>query len=112
MVRLAGIEQGKVVVDPEAIKIFQKYSENEIAFVGNYGRNASGKSYWYDKILNLSDFDGNNVINILFSTPLIAGNQVFTFGVFRTQRTILNSFWLTMQAFKQKTSFPHKRKNC
>jgi hypothetical protein len=49
------------VVNPEAIKIFNKYSDNEIAFVGNYGRRNSGKSYWYDKILNLSNFDGNNV---------------------------------------------------
>jgi hypothetical protein len=59
--KLASVEKGKLVVNPEAINIFNKYSDNEIAFVGNYGRRNSGKSYWYDKILNLSNFDGNNV---------------------------------------------------
>jgi hypothetical protein len=44
------------VVNPKATEIFNKYSNNEVAFVGNYGRLNSGKSFWYDKILNLSEF--------------------------------------------------------
>jgi hypothetical protein len=51
-----------LTVNPEAIAIFNKYPNNEIAFVGNYGKRASGKSFWYDKILNLSDVNGNKVL--------------------------------------------------
>jgi hypothetical protein len=66
VVKLASVEKGKLAINPEAIQIFNKYSDNEIAFVGNYGRHDSGKSFWYDKILNLSDFEGNNVNLPLF----------------------------------------------
>jgi len=42
--------------------LFDAYRNNEIAFVGNFGKDSAGKSYWYDKILDLSDFPGNYVI--------------------------------------------------
>jgi hypothetical protein len=61
LVELASIQNGKLEINKEAIEVFKRYSDSDISFVGNYGRNNSGKSFWYDKILNLSQFDGNNV---------------------------------------------------
>lgn len=56
LVELAHVQNHKLVVNPYALQIFQHYEDSEISFVGNYGRMHSGKSFWYDKILNLSQF--------------------------------------------------------
>lgn len=61
IVKLADVENNKLKINSYALQIFKHYEDNQISFVGNYGRLRSGKSFWYDKILNLSQFDGNNV---------------------------------------------------
>ncbi len=108
---MASVEKGKLVIDPEAVQIFNKYGENEVAFVGNYGRKDSGKSFWYDKILNLSDFPGNNVTTIIFSTLPIAESPAFTSGASPTPRITSSSSSLTMLASKVKNSFPLMRRS-
>jgi hypothetical protein len=110
-VRLASVEKGKLVVDPEAVQIFNKYGENEVAFVGNYGRHDAGKSFWYDKILNLSDFPGNNVPPTTFSTLPIAESPAFTSGASPTPRTISSSSSSTMLASRARNSSPPMRKS-
>lgn len=61
LVQLAHVENNKLVIHPHALDVFKRYPNNEISFVGNYGRLNSGKSFWYDKILNLSQIDGHGV---------------------------------------------------
>lgn len=39
----------------------KKYSSNDVAFVSLVGEKMSGKSFFYDKILNLAEIRGNNV---------------------------------------------------
>lgn len=53
VVCLAYVENGNIKINQEVIQIFRKHKDN-IAFVGNLGQKGSGKSFWYDKILNLT----------------------------------------------------------
>ena len=43
--------------------MLNQYKENDVSFVGNYGRANSGKSYWYDTVLALSEVEGNPFSN-------------------------------------------------
>lgn len=61
IIKLASLVDKKIQVSQQAIGLFKNYRENEIAFVGNYGKIISGKSFWYDKVLDLADFPGNYV---------------------------------------------------
>lgn len=45
----------------EATNVLQRYPNNDIAFVGIWGSANSDKSFFYDRILNLSDIDGDIV---------------------------------------------------
>lgn len=90
LVELASVKEGKLQINQEAIDVFRRYSDYDISFVGNYGRNNSGKSFWYDKILNLSQFDGNNVYICLVSTRQTQKDRGFTFGVFLSLKENLN----------------------
>ena len=60
------MEKDKLKIHEDAIEVFKRYPGHEISFVGNYGRLNSGKSFWYDKILNLSQFDGHSVTMLIF----------------------------------------------
>ena len=81
------------------MEIFKHYEDNEISFVGNYGRMRSGKSFWYDKILNLSQFDGNKVEFMLFSIVQILENRASISGVFLLPKEILNfSYWTMLDS--------------
>lgn len=39
----------------------QRYPNNDIAFIGIWGAENSDKSFFYDRILNLTDIHGDNV---------------------------------------------------
>ena len=78
--------------------MFKRYPGHEISFVGNYGRLNSGKSFWYDKILNLSQFDGHSVTMLIFSIRRIKVDRASTFGAFLSARENLNFSYLTMSA--------------
>ena len=81
LVELAHTENDKLVINPKAIEIFKRYPDYDISFVGNYGKVNSGKSFWYDKILNLSQIDGHGVKSSLFSIPITRNIKGFTSGV-------------------------------
>lgn len=49
------------ILSSEGISFLQRYSGNDIAFVIVTGEKESGKSFFIDKILNLSNVQGNNV---------------------------------------------------
>lgn len=39
--------------------MLQHYKTNPVVFVGVYGPEKAGKSFWLDKTLNLAKIDGN-----------------------------------------------------
>ena len=55
VIPLAVIRDDKVAINQRALDLINAYRGNDIAFVGNYGRANSGKSYWYDTVLALSE---------------------------------------------------------
>lgn len=55
IVTLVSSNEGSLHFHDEAINVLQRYSNNDIAFVGIWGSCNSDKSFFLDRILNLSD---------------------------------------------------------
>lgn len=55
VVTLFSSADGSVHCHDEAVSVLQRYSSNDIAFIGIWGAEDSDKSFFYDRILELCD---------------------------------------------------------
>jgi hypothetical protein len=108
LVELAHVENDKLVINPQAIEVFKHYPEFEISFVGNYGRVNSGKSFWYDKILNLTHFDGHGVCHLLYSTKPTRAVRASTSGASPSVKGNSSSSCSTTSASRVRRNCPEK----
>lgn len=61
MITLISLNEGSLHFHDEAANVFQRYQNNDIAFVGIWGCQNSDKSFFYDRLLYLADVDGEKV---------------------------------------------------
>lgn len=66
MITLVSLNEGSLHFHDEAANVFQRYQNNDIAFVGIWGSENSDKSFFYDRLLYLADVDADKVYLLIF----------------------------------------------
>ena len=56
--KLAYTIRNNIICDSEGVSLLKKYREHPIAFIGIYGKSEAGKSFWCEKVLNLTEIEG------------------------------------------------------
>ena len=54
-VTMVSADCGSIHLHDEAMEVLQRYTGNDVAFVGLWGSKTSDKTYFYERVLNLAD---------------------------------------------------------